>query len=31
MEPVSWQELICPETKTVEKRKVAKVASLDVA
>ena len=31
MEPVSWQEMICPETKVVEKRKVAKVASLNVA
>jgi exosome complex RNA-binding protein Csl4 len=31
MEPVSWQEMICPETKVVEKRKVAKVASMEVA
>jgi hypothetical protein len=31
MEPVSWQEMICPETKVVERRKVAKVAGLNVA
>lgn len=27
MVSLSWTEMQCPETKTVEKRKVAKVAS----